>query len=733
MLGRHRVSDPACAVVAVPSPLRRTFDYTIPSHLSAEVARGKRVAVPFGRQQQIGVVVGLRASTEVPGSRLRPIGEVLDAEPLLDEATLSLLEWAARYYHHPLGEVIQTALPALFRRARTARVARKSERWQVVVDADADVMATLERAPKQAAVIAALMASPGQTRAKLEAAMPGAGAVIKPLHGKGLIKPYSEDGLTPVSGPVLTDAQAGAVDAVTSWPGFGVFLLDGVTGSGKTEVYLRLAGEAIARDRQVLVLVPEIGLTPQMVTRFRARLGVEPTVMHSGLAPGARRDAWAAARSGEVQLVLGTRSSVFTPLPNLGLIVVDEEHDLSYKQQDGFRYSARDLAVLRGQRSGVPVVLGSATPSMESLVNAQAGRFVHLQLMERAGDASMPQVHTVDLRAHRGGLALSTTLLTEMRGALGRGEQTLLFVNRRGFAPALLCLECGYVHECRRCDSKMVVHRQRARIQCHHCGAAGVIPKRCAKCNSEALRPVGVGTQRLEEELNELFPDAAVERIDRDSTRTATALAERLARASSGAAHILVGTQMLAKGHHFPGVTVVGILDADSGLFSTDFRAPERLAQLIVQVAGRAGRAERAGAVYVQTHQPEHPLLRMLIAGSYAHFAVEVLREREEAQFPPFSALALVRAEANQRKACVEFLAAVAERARSLSEQVMVLGPVPAPMERRQGRFREQLLLQASERSYLHQLLDQLAPELETMREARRARWSLDVDPQDLT
>ena len=727
------MSGPACAVVAVPSPLRRTFDYAIPSHLSTQVARGKRVAVPFGRQKQIGVVVALRATTDVPAAKLRSIGEVLDAEPLLDEQTLSLLEWAARYYHHPLGEVIQTALPALFRRARTARTNRKAERWQVVANADVDMIAALNRAPRQAAVVAALVANPGQTRAELEANMSGAGAVLKPLHSKGLIEPCAQTGPLPVPGPALTGAQAAAISAVASEQGFGVFLLDGVTGSGKTEVYLRLAARAIEQGQQVLVLVPEIGLTPQMVTRFRARLGVEPTAMHSGLAPGARRDAWAAARAGEIQLVLGTRSSVFTPLPRLGLIVVDEEHDLSYKQQDGFRYSARDLAVLRGQRSEVPVVLGSATPSMESLVNVQAGRFTHLQLMERAGDASMPQVHTIDMRAHRGGITLSTTLLTEMREAFSRGEQTLLFVNRRGFAPALLCLECGYVHECRRCDAKMVVHRRSARLQCHHCGAAGAIPKRCAKCNSESLRPVGVGTQRLEEELAELFPDAAIERIDRDSTRTATALAERLDRATSGAAHILVGTQMLAKGHHFPGVTVVGILDADSGLFSTDFRAPERLAQLIVQVAGRAGRAERAGTVYIQTHQPEHPLLRMLIEGSYAHFALEVLREREAAQFPPFAALALVRAEANQRQACVDFLAAAAKRAQALSAHVMALGPVPAPMERRQGRFREQLLLQASERSHLHQLLDQLAPELETMPEARRTRWSLDVDPQDLT
>ena len=727
------MSGPACAVVAVPSPLRRTFDYAIPSHLSTQVARGKRVSVPFGRQQQIGVVVDLRASTDVPEARLRSIGEVLDAEPLLDEATLSLLEWAARYYHHPLGEVIQTALPALFRRARAARTNRKAERWQAVVGTDAQAMAALQRAPRQAAVLAALLANPGQTRAELEADMPGAGAVLKPLYSKGLVKPCAQTGPVPVPGPALTSAQAEAISTVASGTGFGVFLLDGVTGSGKTEVYLQLAARAIEQGQQVLVLVPEIGLTPQMVSRFRARLGVEPTAMHSGLAPGARRDAWAAARAGEIQLVLGTRSSVFTPLPRLGLIVVDEEHDLSYKQQDGFRYSARDLAVLRGQRSEVAVVLGSATPSMESLVNVQAGRFTHLQLMERAGGATMPQVQTIDMRAHRGGVALSTTLLIEMRAALARGEQTLLFVNRRGFAPALLCLECGYVHECRRCDAKMVVHRQSARLQCHHCGAAGRIPKRCAKCNSESLRPVGVGTQRLEEELTELFPDAAIERIDRDSTRTATALAERLKRASSGAAHILVGTQMLAKGHHFPGVTLVGILDADSGLFSTDFRAPERLAQLIVQVAGRAGRAERAGTVYIQTHQPEHPLLRMLIAGSYAHFAGEVLREREAAQFPPFAALALVRAEANQRQACVDFLAAVAERARALGTQVMALGPVPAPMERRQGRFREQLLLQASERTHLHLLLDQLAPELEAMPQGRRTRWSLDVDPQDLT
>ena len=514
--------------------------------------------------------------------------------------------------------------------------------------------------------------------------------------------------------------------------GFRAFLLDGVTGSGKTEVYLRLIQDVLAAGRQALVLVPEIGLTPQLERRIQARLGAPMAVLHSGLGERERELAWRAAADGAAALVLGTRSAVFAPLPRLGLVVVDEEHDLSFKQQDGFRYSARDLAVRRAQRAGCPVILGSATPSLETLHSAQRGRYDWLHLTGRAGGAQPPRLDVIDIRAQPLDGGLSRVLVRDLGAEITAGNQVLLFLNRRGFAPILTCHDCGWVGGCPHCDARLTLHLTRRRLACHHCGWVRAIPQVCPDCAKDDLRALGQGTERLEEEVARLFPGVPMARIDRDSTRGGR-LARLLEGARRGDFPILIGTQMLAKGHHLPGVTLVGILDLDQGLYGADYRAPERMAQLIVQVAGRAGRAERPGRVVLQTRHPDHPLLEALLRGGYAAFAEGALAERRAALLPPFSHQALLRAEGRTAKDAVDLLAGAAARAREIGLTGLSLwGPVAAPMERRAGRYRAQLLAQAERRTDLQTFLATWVPGLRSLKVPAGARWSLDVDPQEM-
>jgi primosomal protein N' (replication factor Y) len=479
--------------------------------------------------------------------------------------------------------------------------------------------------------------------------------------------------------------------------------------------------------------VPEIALTPQLVARFRDRLAVPIVTLHSSMTDAERLSAWRAARSGSAPVVIGTRSAVFTPLPDPGLIVVDEEHDPSYKQQEGFRYSARDLAVARAQRHGIPVVLGSATPSLESLHNVAEGRYRQLALPERAGRAGKPRIAVVDLRHHAARDGLAQPVLAAIERHLAARGQVLVYLNRRGYAPTLYCTGCGWIAPCPACDARMTVHMRRARLTCHHCGADEAMPFGCPKCGSE-VRPVGQGTERVEQALNELFPGAPLVRVDRDVIRRRGDIERALEQVASGQARILLGTQMLAKGHHFPAVTLVAVLDADQGLFSVDFRASERLAQLIIQVAGRAGRADKPGEVLIQTHHPEHPLLQLLVERGYPAFAEAALEERREALLPPYASMALLRAEATRADYPRDFLLAARQLAEPLVQASLQLwGPVAAPMERRAGRYRAQLMFQATDRMALQQLLRKLVPLLESEKQARRVRWSIDVDPVDLT
>jgi primosomal protein N' (replication factor Y) len=729
--------------VAVPSPLRRSFDYRIPESIpGSRLVPGARVRVPFGRGSRIGVVVERAPGTEVDPERLKAVTEVLDEAPLLPGSTLQLLVWASTYYCHPVGEVLQAALPAALRRGGAAR-GRVLQRWRLTAAGRTVPADALARAPRQAAVARLLAAYPeGIPWDRLRESAGDCRNALRALAAKGWVQcervqcpalpPPAPAALgTPVA---LEPAQAAAVDAVYATRGeFRAFLLHGVTGSGKTEVYLRLIERMAGLGRQVLLLVPEIGLTPQMVGRFLARLRVPVAVLHSGLSDEERLGAWLMARDGRAPVVVGTRSAIFVPLSAPGLYIVDEEHDLSFKQQEGFRYSARDLAVVRARRDAVPVLLGSATPSLESLHNAAQGRYQALRLPARAAGATEPRIDIIDLRGRPFAEGLSTPMREAVAEVLARGEQALLFLNRRGYAPVLICHACGWVADCARCDAHLVHHRAVGCLRCHHCGAERPAPMVCPECGGADLRALGVGTERVVQALAVDFPSARIARFDRDSTRRKGTLETVLEAVQAGTVDILVGTQMLAKGHHFPRVTLVGILDADGGLFGADFRAGERMAQLIVQVAGRAGRGERPGRVLIQTHHPQHPLLEALIRDGYLRFAEAALAERREAGLPPAAALALLRGEAPAREAVFAFLEEAGAHARPrLRGGVRVLGPVPAAMERRAGRYRAQLLLESPDRGALHGVIAPWTTELESLKSARRVRWSLDVDPQEV-
>jgi primosomal protein N' (replication factor Y) len=726
------------ARVAVPAPLHTLFDYRIPA--GVRVARGMRVLVPFGRSRRVGVVFGLAPPGDCPAEKLRCIERVLDATPALPEETLGLLEWVAGYYHHPIGEVVQAALPPRLRRAATLP-SLETELVALTEAGRAQCASPPGRAPRQAAVLAWLGSRPQAqaTADALRAAFANVGPVVKALQGRGWLEhrhsPALPDMQAPEPAPYpLTAEQAAAVAAVEQAAGdFSVTLLDGVTGSGKTEVYLQLAARVLDRGEGVLVLVPEIALTPQLYERFRARLGPTVRVLHSGLSETAREEVWLRLRNGLSQVLLGTRSSVLAPVARLGLVVVDEEHDPSYKQVEGLRYSARDLAVMRGRLAGCPVLLGSATPSLESLRNAQTGRYRQLHLKSRAAAAATPRADLVDIRGQPLQAGLGEPLLRAVEDTLGRGEQALLFLNRRGFAPVLSCFSCGWLSDCPRCDARQTLHRASGILWCHHCGSQRSVPAICPDCGADDLHPLGQGTEQLEQFLAERFAGYPLVRLDRDATSRRGSLEQQLRRLREADAALLVGTQMLAKGHHFPRVTLVGVVDADAGLFSADFRSTERMAQLLVQVAGRAGRAERPGRVLIQTRYPDHPLLRTLVREGYPAFAAQTLDERRAAGLPPFCHQALLRAESAEVGRVNDFLGRLADlAAREAGAGVQLWGPVPAPMARRAGRYRAHLLLQSAERAPLHRLLAVLVAGVATLPGVRQVRWSLDVDPGDL-
>ncbi|HVC17118.1 MAG TPA: primosomal protein N' [Rhodanobacter sp.] len=722
---------PTVLRVALPLPLPTLFDYLPPA--MGEVYAGSRVLVPFGRGKLVGIVVALDAEAAVGSHRLKQVIRLLDATPLLDPELMRTLAWAADYWLGAPGEAYINALPLALREPRPLP-AIDEEYWSLSTAGHSARDACSRRGGSMA--LLALLADGPLSAQELTARLPGWRAAARRLAAAGLLERSERvpvDRVWPTSlAPPLSAEQQLAVAAVGASLGtYQPFLLDGVTGSGKTEVYLALIEQVLAQGRQALLLVPEIGLAPQTVRRLRERLGVMVEVLHSSLSEGDRARAWLRARNGSARVILGTRSAVFTPLPQAGLIIVDEEHDSAYKQQEGFRYHARDLALVRARALGVPVLLGSGTPSLESLANADADRYRTLHLRARPGAARPPQVQIIDMRAQQLAHGLSPALLTAVAQTLARGEQVLVFRNRRGYAPVLLCHGCGWHAECPRCERPLTLHAGRRQLICHHCDFRQRMPVACPACGVGDLKPQGQGTERLEEALIARFPQVPVLRVDRETTRRRDSFEQLLDTLHDDQPAILVGTQMLAKGHDLPNLTLVAIVGVDEGLHSVDFRAGERLAQLVVQVAGRAGRARKPGLVLLQTHQPEHPLLRGLLAHGYAAAARELLAERRQIQLPPYSHQVLLRADAPQREQVDAFLAA-AHAALPDGEPLQIAGPMPAPMPLRAGRHRGQLLLEAASRHSLHGILRSWQLQLATLPSARRVHWSLDVDPIDL-
>ena len=736
--------EPLIIRVAVPSPLRRLFDYLIPADIDQnqaeqELQPGCRVTVPFGRRQVTGLIIETARHSEFDPGKLKPISHLIDAKPLLPPSLFKLFIWAANYYQQPIGDALFSTLPVLLRRGELPPEPGQPG-WKLSTLGLGLGPESLKQAPKQRALIELIQAQ-GPELAESIILESFSRTIIRQLETKGLIETVMIFSVTePVENLLKQDhlslynSQQIAVDKIHSH-GFNSYLLDGVTGSGKTEVYLQSIEKVLRYGRQALVLIPEISLTPQTEKRFRDRFNVSMVTLHSGLSDKQRLLAWMQARSGEASIILGTRSAVFTPLAAPGLIILDEEHDQSYKQQDGFRYSARDLAVIRARQEDIPIVLGSATPSLESLNNCANGRYQHLTLSSRAGDAVQPDWQMVDLKTERVESGIAASTLAAIGATIKKQQQVLVFLNRRGYAPAMLCHQCGWTADCNQCDSRLTVHRARGRLICHHCDHQRLIPKQCPSCQSQQLIAAGEGTERSEAYLQQCFPDSKVLRVDRDSTRRKGAMQQVFDTADSGESCILLGTQMLAKGHHFANVTLVAVLDADSGLFSPDFRGHERTGQLLTQVAGRSGRGKARGKVLIQTHQPEHPLLDLLMTQGYGQFARELLTQRQFSQLPPFRHMAVIRAEAQQAADAEHFLQLVRQLAENLappSPELAYLGPLPAMLEKRAGRFRYLLQLEAEQRPVLQTLLSQLAPQLESHRDSRRVRWSIDVDPQEL-
>ncbi|NNG77037.1 primosomal protein N' [Acinetobacter sp. ANC 4277] len=725
--------------VAVPVYIYDCFDYTLTAEQYQQAEVGARVAVSFGRQNLVGIIVEkLTADTPIdPRFKLKAITELLDEQAILDQKTLSLLTWSAQYYQFPIGEVFQSALPTFLRQGKPYNLLARM--WKVL---DLAAEAKVTRSEKQREAYKVLKLHPQGTTENILNLAGIETATLKALEKKDIIEcvlenqDFSPQPVTLAQMPLTAneDQKKAVQQVLKAQKKYQAFLLDGLTGSGKTEVYLQIMQEVLKQGKQVLVLVPEIGLTPQTISRFQSRFHGNIVLLHSGLNDSKRLQAWQAAQTGKASIILGTRSAIYTPLPNLGLIILDEEHDLSFKQQEGFRYHARDVAMYRAYLESCPIILGSATPSIESYALADSGKMTRLELNQRAGIALMPKIHLIDLKITQKQNGISQSLIDEIQKRLDKKEQVLVFLNRRGYAPVLICESCAWQAKCPHCDANFTVHRQPYQhLHCHHCGSIHRLPEQCPQCKHTELKPIGLGTAKVEENLQELFPNFDVIRVDRDSTSRVGSWQKIYDKIQKSEPIILLGTQMLAKGHHFPYVTLVAILDIDSGLLSVDFRATERTAQLIVQVAGRAGRGERKGEVYLQTLRPDHPLLNTLIQEDYRHFAKQTLKERQAALLPPFRYAALIRCESKSQEQNQEFLQQHAQALRQISENLIdIWGPIPAPMERKAGRYQAHMVLLSQDRARLHFYIrawwqNMLHQKPSTM------KLTLDIDPQELS
>jgi len=729
--------------VALDVPLNRLFDYLSDN---SEIRIGQRVLVPFGRRNQIGIVLSQSDSSDYPIEKLKSVKQVFIDETPLDAELLKLIRFSADYYQYPLGQALLSALPVRLRQVAPA-VARKQFIYSLT---DLGRSQTVAQLPKRQLVthrvFSALLASNTVSEAELDTISSSARKAAKQLVANGwasakqvhLLQRVAEIPTAQV--PELNDEQQSAVaEVIKDSHHFKSWLLHGITGSGKTEVYIRLMQHVLMQNEaQVLVLVPEINLTPQLEARFRSRFSGIPLVsLHSHLSESERLHHWQLAQSGVARIIIGTRLSVFTPLPHLKLIIIDEEHDGSYKQQDSMRYHARDVALVRAKWLNIPVVLGSATPSLESWHNAtvtaaglKANKYHLLSLNQRAVTAAqLPIIHCIDTTKVNLQHGFTPQLIEALKLRISRGEQSLLFINRRGFSPVLLCSACHWIAPCTRCSSRLVVHLGQRKLRCHHCGYEQKIPNQCPSCGNADLHPTGHGTQRLEQTLAQLLPTARIARVDKDSISKKNALVEILDKVHRQEIDILVGTQMLAKGHDFPNLTLVGVIDADSALHSPDFRASERLFAQLMQVAGRAGRADKTGQVIIQTQFPGHVLFNALRRQDYASYANALLHERQQMQFPPYIFMALLRAEANDFNLVHQFLSYAFKVARDLNTKVVVYDPIRPQMERLKGMERGYVLMQAGNRGVLQKLLNRLVAQLRGHTASAKVRWAIDVDP----
>lgn len=656
--------------VALPVPIRHLFDYTTPPEYCKKIQPGMRVLVPFGKRELVGIIMAVNQPLEISAAKLKPFLELPDEKPLFQENLLAFFQKAAKYYHHPIGEVVFSGLPAEFKKIKKLK------------------------------------------------ALP---AIAAPNFEKS---PFD-----------FTDEQLAAITGIeAALNQFSPFLLQGVTGSGKTEVYLALTKSVLTQNQQVLVLVPEISLTPQTMQRFESRFGALVSGYHSQLTPAKRRDVFRQVQAGELKLIVGTRSALFLPFENLGMIIVDEEHDPSFKQQEGFKYSARDLSVLRAQLLNIPVILGSATPSFETLYNARCGKYQRFILPNRATQVALPKIELIDVRHKKLQAGLSAKLIDCVRQTLAKGGQVLLFINRRGYAPVYMCFDCGWFAECPHCENKLTYHLNKDKLICHSCDRVIFMPKHCPECQSESLNMLGQGTERVEDTLKHIFSEYTIQRVDSDTTRQSGSLDQILEDANQLKAQILIGTQILAKGHHFPHLSLVAVIDADGGLLSADFRAQERMAQLLIQVSGRAGRVHQAGKVLIQTFHPEHPFMQQILSQNYEILADQLLLQREKSNLPPYSHFALIRANDRLIEKADAFLkfAQQALKSQFTDNIIQVKGPIPSPFCKRQGRYHFQLLVQANDRQSLHKAMRFSTEILSSSKLGNNLRWSLDVDPTEM-
>ncbi|MGH1538202.1 MAG: primosomal protein N' [Gammaproteobacteria bacterium] len=731
------MNSPAIVTVALPVPLYQRFEYLPAKGQKSNAYKiGTRVWVPFGNRKLVGLVVDNTQKSSLAINKLKFITESLDEEPILDKKLLALLFWAAEYYQQPLGEVLFTALPSVLRKGKLITPASNTL-YKLVGKQIFEK--ELKRAPKQLAIVELLRNHPnGLSADDISKHIPTWRSAIKALLNKSLVEKIQQE--IPIESLSIetsvkklnlnTEQQIAYEEIKTKLNDFYCCLLDGVTGSGKTEVYLSLAKNVLDNDKQVLILAPEIGLTPQLLQRIENRLGEKVHLMHSGLNENQRAQTWLAAKTSKANIIVGTRSAIFLPFAKLGLIIIDEEHDLSFKQHEGFLYNARDIAVYRAKQLKIPILLGTATPSFETQHNVNNERYQKLVLSKRAKDSSFPDVKLIDMRSKKSSDGLSNELIQAIQAELDSDNQILLFLNRRGYAPTILCQECAWVAECSRCDARMTFYKNRNILKCHHCLKEERVPEYCPTCNSDKFLWLGEGTQRIENTLTEIFPNTSITRIDRDSTRKKDALKEKLDDIRAGKYQIIIGTQMLSKGHDFPNVTLVGILNVDHGLFSTDFRATERLAQLLVQVSGRAGRSTKKGKVLLQTYLPEHPLLNCLLSQGYAAFSKEALKIRKECALPPYTFMLMIRARANSMPMTQNFLQDVKNIIQKDKIQGMTIyGPIPALMERKAGMYQCQLIIFTQHRKSIQNNLKGWAQIITQRPLAKRVRWDIEVDP----